>query len=37
MLAGFLARKSDGNPGWQKIWKGWLRLQDMRPGTGMML
>jgi len=32
MLAGFLGRKSDGNPGWQKIWKGWLRLQDMREG-----
>jgi len=32
MLAGFLGRKSDGNPGWQKIWKGWLRLQDIRHG-----
>jgi hypothetical protein len=28
-LGGFLARKSDGDPGWQTLWKGWLRLQDM--------
>jgi hypothetical protein len=26
---GFLARKSDGEPGWQTLWKGLLRLQDM--------
>lgn len=37
MLGGFLARKSDGNPGWQKIWKGWIRLQDMRDGMEMAL
>ena len=37
MLGGFLARKSDGNPGWQKIWRGWLRLQDMRDGMEMVL
>jgi hypothetical protein len=37
MLGGFLARKSDGNPGWQKIWKGWMRLQDMREGMEMFL
>ncbi len=37
MLGGFLARKSDGNPGWQKIWKGWTRLQDMRDGMEMIL
>ena len=37
MLGGFLARKSDGNPGWQKIWKGWIRLQDMRDGMEMVL
>lgn len=28
-LGGFLARKNDGDPGWQTLWKGWLRLQDM--------
>ena len=37
MLGGFLARKSDGNPGWQKIWKGWIRLQDMRDGMEIAL
>ncbi len=36
-LGGFLARKSDGDPGWQKIWKGWIRLQDMRDGMEMAL
>lgn len=33
MLVGFTGRKSDGNPGWQKIWKGWLRLRDMCQGV----
>jgi Transposase DDE domain len=28
-LGGFLARKSDADPGWQTLWKGWFRLQDM--------
>ena len=37
MLAGFLGRKSDGNPGWQKIWKGWIRLQDIRHGMELAL
>ena len=37
MLGGFLARKSDGDPGWQKIWKGWTRLQDMRDGMEIAL
>ena len=23
---GFLARKHDGRPGWQTIWRGWQRL-----------
>lgn len=32
MLGGFLGRKSDGEPGWQTIWKGWLRIQDMLEG-----
>jgi hypothetical protein len=26
MLGGFLARKSDGNPGWITIWRGWEKL-----------
>jgi hypothetical protein len=25
-LGGFLARKQDGLPGWQTIWRGWQRL-----------
>jgi hypothetical protein len=36
MLGGFLGRKSDGNPGWQTIWYGWLRLQDMRRGVELI-
>jgi hypothetical protein len=35
MLGGFLGRKSDGNPGWQTIWYGWLRLQDMCRGAAL--
>jgi len=35
MLGGFLGRKSDGNPGWQSIWHGWLRLQDMCRGVAL--
>jgi hypothetical protein len=32
MLGGFLGRKSDGEPGWQSIWTGWNRLQDIALG-----
>jgi hypothetical protein len=28
-FGGFLARKHDRDPGWQTLWKGYLRLQDM--------
>ena len=28
-LGGFLGRKGDGNPGWQTLWRGWQRLQDL--------
>jgi len=35
MMGGFLGRKSDGSPGWQTIWKGWLRIQDMLEGMAM--
>jgi hypothetical protein len=28
-LGGFLARKSDGEPGWQTLWLGWQQLQQM--------
>ncbi len=33
MLVGFMGRKSDGDPGWQKIWKGWIKLRDMCKGV----
>lgn len=35
MLGGFLGRKSDGNPGWQTIWSGWLRVQDVLTGMAI--
>lgn len=37
MLGGFLGRKSDGNPGWQTIWYGWLRLRDMCRGAALAM
>lgn len=27
-LGGFIGRKSDGEPGWQTLWRGWMRLLD---------
>ena len=36
MMGGFLGRRSDGNPGWQTIWAGWLRIQDMLAGMAMV-
>lgn len=32
-LGGFIGRKSDGEPGWQTIWGGWQRIQDMCWGA----
>lgn len=29
-LGGFLGRKSDGEPGWQTLWKGWVKLLTMQ-------
>jgi hypothetical protein len=26
-MGGFLGRSSDGEPGWQTLWRGWVRLQ----------
>lgn len=34
-LGGFIGRKSDGEPGWQTIWKGYTRLQDMLWGANL--
>jgi hypothetical protein len=28
-LGGFIGRRSDGDPGWQTLWRGWQRLQDL--------
>jgi hypothetical protein len=36
-LGGFLARKGDGNPGWQTIWRGWQRLLWMARGLETLL
>jgi hypothetical protein len=32
-LGGFMARKHDGMPGWQTIWRGWQRLMWMAEGV----
>jgi hypothetical protein len=34
-LGGFIGRKSDGEPGWQTLWRGWQRLQDLAWGLQM--
>lgn len=31
-LGGFLARKHDGEPGWQTIWRGFRKLQSLLDG-----
>jgi len=31
-LGGFLGRRSDGEPGWKTLWRGYRRLQDMLMG-----
>lgn len=36
MLGGFLARKHDGEPGWQTLWKGWQKLDLMTMGASIM-
>ncbi|MCG2718710.1 MAG: IS4 family transposase [Nanoarchaeota archaeon] len=36
-MGGFLARKSDGEPGWQSIWAGELKLNNMYLGAQLML
>jgi hypothetical protein len=35
-LGGFLARKHDGMPGWQTIWRGWQRLLWMAEGVDIL-
>lgn len=36
-LGGFLARKRDGLPGWQTIWRGWHRLTWMCEGVEILM
>ena len=31
-MGGFLARKGDGEPGWQTIWYGYQKLQTLLDG-----
>jgi hypothetical protein len=31
-VGGFPQRASDGEPGWQRLWHGWLRLLDWAEG-----
>jgi hypothetical protein len=35
-LGGFLARKSDGDPGWIAIWRGWHNLMRMLRGVEIL-
>ncbi len=35
-MGGFLARKHDGMPGWQTIWRGWQRLMTMCEGLAIL-
>ena len=32
---GFLARKSDGDPGGQTVWRGWQKLDLLTIGAGL--
>jgi hypothetical protein len=34
-LGGFIGRKSDGEPGWITIWRGWQRLMPMVQGFNL--
>ena len=35
-VGGFIGRKSDGEPGWQTIWRGWQRLMWMCEGANLI-
>jgi Transposase Tn5 dimerisation domain len=35
-LGGFLARKGDGLPGWQTLWRGWHNLQLLVAGAQLL-
>ena len=34
-VGGFPQRNSDGEPGWQRLWHGWLRLLDWAEGVAL--
>jgi Transposase DNA-binding/Transposase DDE domain len=34
-LGGFIGPQSDGEPGWQTLWRGWQRLQDICWGAAI--
>ncbi len=34
-LGGFLGRKTDGEPGWQTLWRGWQQLEAMTLGAAL--
>jgi len=34
-LGGFLARKSDGTPGWLTLWRGWQKLTLLVQGFAL--
>jgi hypothetical protein len=36
-VGGFIGRKSDGEPGWQTIWRGWQRLSWMCEGANLIV
>ena len=33
LLGGFLGRKSDGDPGWITLWRGWEKLATLVRGA----
>jgi len=35
-MGGFIGRRSDGEPGWQTIWRGWQRLMWMAEGVELI-
>lgn len=35
-LGGFIGRRGDGSPGWQTLWRGWFRLQDLCWGASFV-
>jgi hypothetical protein len=36
-LGGFLGRRSDGDPGWITIWRGWEKLRTLVRGAQLAI